>query len=224
MAHAHNCMLRGLNAIYLQAPHVKTHVDSADLIFLTASWVDWLTDHHQLEEELMFPGFETALGQPGFLTAAVEQHEVFSRELDGLRQYAAMSSAAKDFDAGELRKRIDALGPLLREHLADEIGMLQRMQEFCQGKQGDEKAQGLLKVYQASQAKAGKQDKFVVPPMVMGLRDKTYEGGNDWPKIPGGAAAELIVASVLSLKNRGAWRFLPCDHWGRPRPLAFLDE
>lgn len=224
MAHAHNCMLRGLNAIYHQAPHVKSRVDIADLVFLTASWVAWLTHHHQLEEETMFPGFEAAVNQPGLLTAAVEQHEVFARELDGLRQYAAMSDVVQNFEAGELRKRIEALGPPLREHLADEIGMLQRMREFCEGPGGEERAQGLLRVYQASQAEAAKQDKFLVPPMVMGLRDKTYENGNEWPKIPGGAVSEFVIAHVLSVKHRGTWRFLPCDHWGRPRPLAFLGE
>ncbi|KAH8897134.1 hypothetical protein GQ53DRAFT_837845 [Thozetella sp. PMI_491] len=224
MSHAHNCMVRGLNAIYHQAPHVKKSADAADLIFLVASWVTWLTDHHHLEENMMFPGFEGVLGQPGLLTAAVEQHHAFERALDDLRQYAALPDVAEKFDAGELRKRIEALGPPLREHLGDEIQFLQRMREFCQGESGEKKAQELLRVYKTCEAEAGKQDKFVVPPMVMGLRDKTYEGGEGWPQIPGGVVTESVIACVLSLKNKGAWRFLPCDHWGRPRPLAFGEE
>ena len=222
MAHTHNCMLRGLKAIYHQAPYVTTHVDIADLVHLTASWVAWLTTHHHMEENTVFPGFESALGKPGFLAAAVEQHDAFEKEVDGLRQYAALSKGAENFDAGELRKRIEALGPLVREHLADEVTMLKVMREICHGDDPEEKAQELLKVYQACVAEPGKQDKFVVVPLIMGLRDKTYEGGNEWPQVPSGAVADFAIANISSLKHRGTWRFLPCNFWGQPRPLAFL--
>jgi hypothetical protein len=174
-----------------------------------------------MEENTMFPGFETALGRPGLLTGAVEQHRAFEQELDSLRQYVATSESVEKFDAGELRKKIEALGPLLREHLADEIKMLQAMQELCEGDKSEEKAQKLSQVHKACVAESGKQDMFVVGPMVMGLRDKTYEGGNKWPQVPGGTITEFAIANVLSLKNRGAWRFLPCNFWGQPRPLAF---
>ncbi|KAI1825252.1 hypothetical protein F4861DRAFT_202587 [Xylaria intraflava] len=69
MAHIHNAMIRGLNAIYLQAPHVRQTQDITDLLFLTQSWSAWLLDHHDLKEGTMFPGFEAALGVPaGTLT------------------------------------------------------------------------------------------------------------------------------------------------------------
>ncbi|KAJ8122658.1 hypothetical protein O1611_g9787 [Lasiodiplodia mahajangana] len=58
----HNAMLRGLNAIYLQAPHVRKAQDVADLLFLTQSWSAWLLDHHNLKEGTMLPGFEAVLG------------------------------------------------------------------------------------------------------------------------------------------------------------------
>ncbi|KAI1350344.1 hypothetical protein F5Y01DRAFT_326544 [Xylaria sp. FL0043] len=69
ISHIHNAMLRGLNSIYLQAPHVRRERDIADLLFLTQSWSTWLLDHHHLKENTMLPGFETALGVPaGTLT------------------------------------------------------------------------------------------------------------------------------------------------------------
>ncbi|KAI0536978.1 hypothetical protein GGR58DRAFT_371136 [Xylaria digitata] len=69
IAHIHNAMLRGLNSIYLQAPHVQQSQDIADLLFLTQSWSTWLLDHHHLKENTMLPGFEAALGVPaGTLT------------------------------------------------------------------------------------------------------------------------------------------------------------
>ncbi|KAI0972421.1 hypothetical protein F4678DRAFT_430233 [Xylaria arbuscula] len=55
-------MIRGLNAIYLQAPHVRQAQDIADLLFLTQGWSTWLLDHHHLKENTMLPGFEAALG------------------------------------------------------------------------------------------------------------------------------------------------------------------
>ncbi|KAI1148011.1 hypothetical protein F4825DRAFT_465227 [Nemania diffusa] len=65
----HNAMLRGLNAIYLQAPHVQKAPDVADFLFITQSWSTWLLDHHSLKEGIMLPGFEAVLGVPaGTLT------------------------------------------------------------------------------------------------------------------------------------------------------------
>ncbi|KAI1178662.1 hypothetical protein F4777DRAFT_81792 [Nemania sp. FL0916] len=65
----HNAMIRGLNAIFLQASHVQQDQDVADLLFLTQSWSAWLLDHHRLKEHRMLPGFEAVLGAPaGTLT------------------------------------------------------------------------------------------------------------------------------------------------------------
>ncbi|TGJ82232.1 hypothetical protein E0Z10_g6534 [Xylaria hypoxylon] len=64
IADIHNAMLRGLNSIYLQAPHVQQARDIADLLFLTQSWSTWLLDHHHLKESVMLPGFEAVLGVP----------------------------------------------------------------------------------------------------------------------------------------------------------------
>jgi len=58
--------------------------------------------------------------------------------------------------------------------------------------------------------------------MVLGLRDVTFEGGNNWPAMP--RLAESFVHYLLARKYAGLWRFLPCDAWGRPRPLAFAGK
>lgn len=170
----------------------------------------------------MFPGFEDVLGNPGILTANVEQHHVFAETLQTLIKYATTPVTEETYDAQEFRRILNALGPPLREHLEDEIVTLLQMREHC----GDDpaKAQQLLSVYQASAVEAAKQDKFIVPPMVMGLADRTYEGGNEWPKIPGGVVSQFVIVNVLSLKHKRAWRFLPSDHWCQPRDLAFTGE
>jgi hypothetical protein len=216
MAFAHNAMLRGLNAIYLQAPHVPA-ADAADFLFFVGAWCAWVLDHHVLEETRMFPGFAAVRGvRPGQLSHNVEQHHLFSGGLEALQAYAASAPAA-EYDGAKLLGLVDGFAGHIRQHLADEIDTLWGL-DCCE--EGQE--ENLLEVYRDSEAEAAKQDKTVVPPMVLGLCDQTFQGGNNWPALPPGAAD--FIHNTLSQKNRGAWRFLPCDTFRNPRPLAFLGD
>ncbi|OAG05357.1 uncharacterized protein CC84DRAFT_1091120 [Paraphaeosphaeria sporulosa] len=216
MAWAHNAMLRGLNAIYLQAPHVQQG-DAADFLFFIASWSAWVLHHHTIEEKQMFPGFEAVPGvAPGSLSHNVEQHHEFSEGLSGLQKYAT-ATTADSYSGAHVQKLVDGFSPILRQHLADEIDTLWAMDSVAANTEHSKK---LLNIYQQCEAEAGKQDKSVVPPMVLGLCDKTFEGGNDWPKMPMGSA--YFVHYLFARKHSKAWRFLPCDTFGKPRPLAFL--
>lgn len=58
--------------------------------------------------------------------------------------------------------------------------------------------------------------------MVLGLRDKTFQGGNNWPVMPW--YAPYMVDWIFAWKHRGAWRFLPSDIHGKPRHLAFVNK
>ncbi|PWY76079.1 hypothetical protein BO94DRAFT_627153 [Aspergillus sclerotioniger CBS 115572] len=192
MAFAHNSMLRGLNSIYLQAPHVSDPTDITDFLFFITSWAAWVSHHHILEEEKMFPGFERVIGIPGFLGVNVEQHHSFQPSLKRLLEYGRDTEPG-EYDAKIVRGIIEAMAPGFREHLAGRLS--------------------------ECEAEAGGQDKNVVPPMVLGLRDVTFEGGNDWPVMP--PLSAWVVHYFFKRKYNGAWRFLPCDTWGRPRELAF---
>ncbi|KAI1260896.1 hypothetical protein F5Y18DRAFT_431682 [Xylariaceae sp. FL1019] len=65
----HNAMIRGLNAIYLQAPNVRKVQDVVDLLFLTQTWSAWILDHHDLKEAVILPAFQDILGlRPNVLT------------------------------------------------------------------------------------------------------------------------------------------------------------
>lgn len=165
----------------------------------------------------MFPGFEAVPGiKPGALEGNVEQHHAFSEGLTALQTYAT-STEAESYSGERVRALIDGFAAQLREHLADEITTLWSL-ESC----GEENGKKLLEVYQAAEAEAGKQDKSVVPPMVLGLCDATFQGGNNWPVMPMGSS--FFVHYIFGRKHRGAWRFLPCDTWRNPKPLAFLGE
>ncbi|KAK9783708.1 putative Peptidase S8/S53 domain-containing protein [Seiridium cardinale] len=127
MAFSHNGMIRGLNAIYLQANHITT-TDAPDFLFFVAAWSDWVLDHHSLRETNMFTGFEAIVG---------------------------ISPA--EYDGKKVCELIDGFVHHFRQHLADEIETLWTL-DCC------------------DEAEARKQDKPGVPPMVLGLCDKTFQG------------------------------------------------
>lgn len=213
MAFAHNAMIRGINSIYNQAPYVHKAKDITDFLFFIRSWANWVGHHHNLEETLMFPSFEEVMGKPGFLQANVDQHHAFEPGLKKLEAFA-IHTKAEDYKSDILQGIIDDFANGLQGHLSDEIPTLLAMRPYDSA--------ALLKAYKKCEAVAGKQDRTVVPPMVLGLCDKTFQGGNNWPVLPW--IAPHIVHYLLERKHAGSWRFLPCDAWGKPRPLALLGE
>ncbi|KAF2114888.1 heterokaryon incompatibility protein-domain-containing protein [Lophiotrema nucula] len=143
-------------------------------------------------------------------SATKDIHHEFAEGLGALHEYST-KTAPKEFC-----RLIDAFAKPIRKHLADEIATLWAIDSVTTDSAESRK---LLEIYEYCEAEAGKQDKHVVSPMVLGLCDKTFEGGNDWPKMPIGSA--YLVHYLFGRKHRGAWRFLPCDTWGQPRELAF---
>ncbi|KAI0098704.1 hypothetical protein GGR51DRAFT_537601 [Nemania sp. FL0031] len=129
--------------------------------------------------------------------------------------------------------------------------------------EADDRSTRLTQVYLAADARAtAAMDHFVVPPMIVRLRDATATpplsrtasssslssasshgsrgkmgggfaagmgagvgmgmGGRnagEWPRMS--IPAVHAIADKLSPRHAGAWRFLPCDVWGRPRELPF---
>ncbi|KAF2965521.1 hypothetical protein GQX73_g8038 [Xylaria multiplex] len=146
IAHIHNAMLRGLNSIYLQAPHVRESQDIADLLFLTQSWSTWLLDHHHLKENTMLPGPSAApfhLDRDITPTATIkgkekdgdaEDEETISFLLH--RVYAYASATHKDpqaYNATTLEGLLVALADSLVPHLTRQVGVLASMRELCSG-------------------------------------------------------------------------------------------
>lgn len=216
MAQAHNGMLRALNSIYLQAPHLTTPTDIADLLTYCGMWTGWVAHHHHAEETLFFPPVEQLAGvSQGLMSKNVEQHHVFE---GGLKTFAAYvedcKGGRKRFDATELKAIIDGFGPDLARHLSDEIPTLLQLEKCT-----DEV--GLARAYDAFELDLRNGDKFVQYPIVFGSADRTYEGGNDFPVVP--FFVPYLVHYYFERQYQGSWRFNPCDTWGKPRPLQFLD-
>lgn len=63
MAHLHNCIIRDLNCIYLQAPYVRAAEDARDFLFFIKAWSSFVKHHHDVEEELVFHRLEAFTGK-----------------------------------------------------------------------------------------------------------------------------------------------------------------
>jgi len=77
MAMGHNVLIRGLNSIYLQAPHVNPE-DVPDFASYALCWHEVLDAHHRMEEESMFPRIEKETGEKGIMDGNVEEHRIYS--------------------------------------------------------------------------------------------------------------------------------------------------
>lgn len=150
MAFAHNAMLRGLNALYLQAEQVSESQDIGDFLFFLRSWAGWVSHHHVLEETQMFPQFEKVIGQPNFLEGNVQEHHTFQPVLKELLAYGT-ETKPENYQASTVCDLIERMAPSFRGHLANEITSLMSMAPYD--------GPALLKIYQECEAEAGKQDK-----------------------------------------------------------------
>ncbi|KAI0012313.1 hypothetical protein F4779DRAFT_614761 [Xylariaceae sp. FL0662B] len=284
LAHTHNAMLRGLNAIFLQAPHVHQPTDISDILFLTQSWSAWVLDHHRAKETSMLPGFEGVLGlPPGSLTlptsaapsssgsgAANDNDNNDDTEATAiealLRNVHAYAAATRPqphtYSPTTLQGHLGRLAGPLVALMTRQVPQLVGLRDFCLSATSPgvpaiaitssplspfqhplqsptppspnptpdstptapaeeaDRASKLLHVFLGCETAASDaMDRFVVPPMVVRLRDASATA-DDWPRLS--VLAVHAVADKLSPRHAGAWRFLPCDVWGRPRELAFL--
>lgn len=87
MTHAHNTIMRNLNATLLQGPHLSDRsasytsspYDIKYLLFFVAAWLRMLAHHHHIEEIVTFPLLDGLPGvPPGYLDALVEQHKALT--------------------------------------------------------------------------------------------------------------------------------------------------
>jgi hemerythrin-like domain-containing protein len=129
MAHVHNTLLRGLNSIYLQAPHVSKPIDVADFMLYTKAWADTVHHHHSLEEKIFFPQMEKLALEAGMdgnpMNANVDQHHLFEPKIQETLVWTEdVRQGNKEYDSKALIALIDSFAPVLTQHLHDEIDTL----------------------------------------------------------------------------------------------------
>ncbi|KAI0174921.1 hypothetical protein BJ166DRAFT_575081 [Pestalotiopsis sp. NC0098] len=230
MTHQHNAALRGLNAIYIQAPHIHDLQDITDFLFLVQCWGLWVQYYDDLRRNSIFPKFEEALQkEPGFFLVQLREEYDFIPFLDRLLHYVQETHAqVETYDSMIFQDLVHELGVVYRAHLADTISILAGIPRLCSPTDSSSpearlKAGRISQIYRKIEKEAGAaMDLHIVPPMLMRMRDTTSGGGNDWPGVP--LIALHTIDKTLSGTHAGAWRFLPCDVWGKPRQLLFLGE
>ena len=134
MAVAHCMIIRGLNSVYLQAPHIQSK-DEAAFVQYAMRWCWEIEVHHDGEENGFFPAVEELTGEKGVMNANIEQHAAFHDGVSVLHTYLQSVADGKEkYDGNRITGLIDSFGEILTQHLADEIPSLQNLRRF-----GDEK-------------------------------------------------------------------------------------
>lgn len=138
MTLAHNLLIRGLNSIHCQAPHVKP-AEQLAFVGYAQNFVNVLKVHHACEEETFFSEVERMAGERGIMEKNVEEHHAFHGGLDALDGYlAGVARGAEVYDGRRIVDMIDDFGPALSEHLREEIQTLLELKRF-----GPERMKGL---------------------------------------------------------------------------------
>ena len=211
MAHIHNCLLRCLNAIYVQAPNVSSPQDIKDLLQLVSLWHDEIEHHHSTEEEIFFPDVEKLTGQKGIMEGNVEQHHLFEPGMAALKKYATQTTV-EEYDATKLQAVIDSFGDILQQHLNDEIQTLLSLKIYDSKKLQacwDRTHEHVLKTC----------NQKVQLPILLGSFDVNFEGKATPPSFPW--FLPYLVHYWFARQYNASWRFLPCNFWGHPRALPF---
>jgi hemerythrin-like domain-containing protein len=133
MANVHNTLLRGLNSIYLQAPHITEPADIADLMLYTKAWADTVHHHHSLEEKILFPRIDALAKESdvpaGLMDPNVDQHHAFEPKVQETLAWAEeVRQGKKEYDSEVLIELINEFAPILTQHLHDEIDTLVKLE------------------------------------------------------------------------------------------------
>ena len=131
MALAHNGIIRGLNSIFLQAPHLPPKDTKTIQDFLTycQCWCESMHHHHEAEETIFFPAVEQVAKTPGLMKHNVEQHQAFSPGFDAFHKYV-QNCRPEDYDGQKTKSLVDAFAGPLTQHLYDEIDTLRALDKF----------------------------------------------------------------------------------------------
>ncbi|UNI21917.1 hypothetical protein JDV02_007862 [Purpureocillium takamizusanense] len=224
MCIVHNCLIRGVNAIYIQCVNVATkgtEQDKLDFVGFASAWGRMIEEHHAIEETDVFPEINEITGVPGLMDANVEEHAVFH---EGLSSFSAYIEKVKDgeeaLDGDKLRGIIDGFMPALREHLEHEITTLVELDRYsdkCDWSAWFTKKGGEI----ASKGMKSSKYRSEVFPLAFCLHDKTFAGGiwASFPPIP--YLATLVLRWLFMGTHKAWWRFAPCDLTSQPQKMPF---
>ncbi|GAM40557.1 hypothetical protein TCE0_039f12998 [Talaromyces pinophilus] len=213
MVLVHNVIIRGLNSIYKQALHVKSE-DYADFIAYATCWCEFTDNHHNNEDESIFPTIEAQTGEKGIMDEDLEQHRAFIVGFRALKSYLdSVAETPARFSGAQLVSLLDEFAPQLHHHLTDEIPRMVALSRF-----GDRIS--MLKIIE-TEGNRSAQALSKTGAMIFFLRnsDLEFEDGlwKNWPPIPG--PVRWSILKTLGRWHVGWWRFASCDESGRMQQL-----
>jgi hemerythrin-like domain-containing protein len=131
MSLAHNGIIRGLNSIYLQAPHIPRSDLATVRDFLTycQCWGESMHHHHDAEEEVFFPFLAEITGVPGVMERNIEQHRAFTPGFEAFQEYAR-TCRPEEYSGERIRGLIEDFAEPLTQHLHDEIETLRGLDKY----------------------------------------------------------------------------------------------
>ncbi|KAH7328029.1 hypothetical protein B0I35DRAFT_6629 [Stachybotrys elegans] len=224
MSIVHNCILRGINSVYVQCVNVATSgsaKDKLDFANYAYRWYAMMQEHHDQEEEYVFPLIEEKAGVAGLMEANVEEHKTFHDGLAAFSQYLeSVTEEKEELDGGKLRAIMDSFVPGLRAHLDHEIDTFNGLDKY-------EDNADWVKVFKESTDKIVAKNMESVEyrqralPLMFLLHDKSY-GEGVWESFPPVPWVVRVVFQWLYMnKHWDWWRFAPCDFAGTPQELPF---
>jgi hypothetical protein len=131
MALAHNGIIRGLNAIHIQAANIpKNDLAAArDFMIYCQCWSESMHHHHDAEEDIFFPEIETITRMPGLMQVNKDQHAAFTPGFEKFWEYCK-ACLPRDYDGMRLRSLVEEFAEPLTKHLHDEIETLRKLDKY----------------------------------------------------------------------------------------------
>ncbi|KAJ2981744.1 hypothetical protein NUW58_g6610 [Xylaria curta] len=218
MALAHNLIIRPLNAMYLQAPHIESEQQKPFLEFAEL-WYRVVEHHHRTEEEILFPMLQEMTGDKNVMQENTRQHDAFQTGLASFADYVRQCLAGKEFDGKELIRLFDGFAPILCQHLSDEIPTLVALEQY------GARVSGYHAKFAAEVEKTQQELGVLAGAVfVMATHDVEFEGGihKDFPPIP--SAITWGLRNLAWWAHRDWWQFAPCDRLGKMRPLSYVSN
>ena len=113
----HNCIIRCLNGIYVNALNVKPEDETAFVGFIKV-FLEVMHNHHEGEDTILFPFLQTKFDQK----VNVDQHQAFNEKMAALEEYIAkLQKKEESFNGEKIRELVDSFGDLLVEHFHQEV-------------------------------------------------------------------------------------------------------
>ncbi|KAG8895677.1 hypothetical protein FRC00_007138 [Tulasnella sp. 408] len=121
----HNVIIRGFNSVLYYSMQVQPGTaELKSFLEYTEQMIEFMHNHHEAEEEIMFPAPESKYG-PGSMAHNIEGHEHFKAPFAIFENWGQeFQSGTKAWDAEAFQHAIYRFMPALRERLVDEIETL----------------------------------------------------------------------------------------------------